>query len=55
MRQAEERAEGQVARSVYMAYVRSWGRWLLLPAAMLAFFAAERALQVRVQGLRSLT
>lgn len=46
VRQVEERAEGRVARSVYMAYFSSWGALLLLPAVMLAFFTAERALQV---------
>ena len=45
--QVEERAEGQVARSVYLAYFSSWGSMLVLPAGMLAFFTAERALQVQ--------
>ena len=46
----EERAEGQVARGVYLAYIRSWGPALLLPVAMLLFFSFERGLQVRVSG-----
>ena len=50
MTQVEERAEGQVARSVYLAYIRSWGPALLLPVAMLLFFSFERGLQVRVSG-----
>ena len=44
--QAEERAEGRVAQQVYMAYIRSWGPWLLLPVLMTSCFGAERGLTV---------
>ncbi|KAF8057290.1 Abcc2 [Scenedesmus sp. PABB004] len=43
---AEERAKGQVKRSVYLAYLTAWGPLLLLPTAVALGALAERGLQV---------
>jgi hypothetical protein len=42
----EERAEGQVKRSVYQAYLTSWSPLFLLPIGMVFFSLGERGLTV---------
>lgn len=42
----EGRAEGQVKRSVYKAYLSAWGPGFILPVAMLAFAISSRGMQV---------
>ena len=45
----EERAVGQVDRSIYLQYFRSWGPAFSIPASILALAIIERGLQVCMQ------
>ena len=42
----EERAVGQVDRSIYLEYFRSWSPAFSIPASILALAIIERGLQV---------